>query len=135
MVAAMMGAKSRTASGLAERIVRLRKSRGMTQAELAKAVGVSQANISYYETGVSDPATAVVAELARALGVSTDLLLGIKSEGTKATRDAMDTETRVLWKRFKKMRLLPERDQRAVIRLLNSLATSRRTSDPAASGG
>jgi len=89
-------------------------------------VGVSQANISYYETGTADPATTVVASIARALGVSTDILLGIKTDRRSKSLDAeLDQETSALWKRFKKMRVLPTRDQRAVIRLLTSLANEK----------
>jgi hypothetical protein len=36
-----------------------------------------------------------------------------------------DPERRRLWKRFQRMASLPERDQRAVIRLITSLVTSK----------
>ena len=105
------------------RLAQLRKSRGTSQVELAAAVGVTQGLISLYEKGISDPTGPVLAELARALHVSTDALLGIKP--LKSTGEA-DTRTRSLWKRFQKMRQLPRQDQRAVIRLLNSLVSAQR---------
>jgi len=37
-----------------------------------------------------------------------------------------DPETRRLWKKFQQVRDLPEKDQRAVIRLVNSLAAASR---------
>jgi hypothetical protein len=42
----------------------------------------------------------------------------------KADPRAEDPETRRLWKKFQLVATLPERDQRAVIRLVNSLASS-----------
>ncbi|MGH7928466.1 MAG: hypothetical protein ACREQV_11795 [Candidatus Binatia bacterium] len=57
-------------------------------------------------------------ELARALKVSADELLGLKSARTD------DPEMRRLWKKFQLVASLPDKDQRAVIRLINSLARS-----------
>lgn len=114
--------------GFGERLEQLRKTRGMTQVELAKAISVTQAIISKYENAVADPAASVVAALARALGVSTDVLLGFKP--VKPATD--DPKARALWRRFQMMRTLPQRDQRAVIRLLNSLVRSKRA-EPGAS--
>jgi len=54
----------------------------------------------------------------RTLGVSADELLGLKS--SKIERRKEDPKRRRPWKRFQRMASLPERDQRAVIRLINS---------------
>ena len=52
--------------------------------------------------------------------VSTDELLGIKTpKKGRATQD--DPEVRRLWKKFPQIMTLPEKDRRAVIRLVNSL--------------
>ena len=123
-----MAGKKRTVPGFGERLAQLRKGRGMTQVELARAIGVTQAIISKYENAAADPAASVVASLAEALGVSTDALLGFKP--IKASTG--DPQTRALWRRFQLMRQLPQRDQRAVIRLLNSLVRNKR-SEPGAS--
>lgn len=102
-----------------ERLTALRKARGLTQVELARRIGSSQRAISRYET-VADRAPApILAKLALALGVSTDELLGIKS--SSAASHAEDPETRRLWKKFQRVLELPEKDRRAVIRLVNSL--------------
>jgi hypothetical protein len=55
-----------------------------------------------------------------ALNVSTDELLGLKPP--KLERPRRDPETARQWKRFQRIASLPERDQKAVIRLVNSLA-------------
>lgn len=111
-----------------QRLIALRKARGLTQVHLAKAAGVTQRAISYYETAGGYPPAPVVARMARALNVSADELLGIKPpsrEVSKLERLQKDPESRRLWKRFQQMSDLPERDQRAVIRLINSLSLTR----------
>lgn len=57
----------------AERIKLVREEAGLTQAELAKACGVSQANIAQLECG-NVGRTSYLAEIARACGASTDWL-------------------------------------------------------------
>ena len=115
--------KYEAAPGFGKRLIALRRLRGMTQVQLAEAADTTQRAISYYETtGNFPPAPALVA-LARALGVTTDELLGIKS--VKADARTEDPETRRLWRKFQQVAALPEKDQRAVIRLINSLAGGR----------
>jgi transcriptional regulator with XRE-family HTH domain len=109
-----------------KRLAALRKARGLTQVQLAKAAGTTQRAISYYENEAGFPPAPAVMDLARALRVSTDELLGIRPqprEVSKLERLHSDPESRRLWKRFQQMAELPEKDQRAVIRLINSLST------------
>ena len=105
---------------LGQRLRTLRQARGLTQVQLAKTSGITQRAISYYETDTGLPPATVAAALARALNVSTDELLGLKVPKVGHLDD--DAETRRLWKRFRQVASLPERDQRAVIRLINSLS-------------
>ena len=98
----------------------LRKARGLTQLEVAKALETTQRTVSYYETQGGSPPAYVVVALAKLLHVSADELLGLKP--SKAEQKKEDPER--LWKRFQRMASLPQRDQRAVIRLINSLATA-----------
>jgi hypothetical protein len=72
----------------------------------------------------------VMAHLAQALNVSTDELLGVKkgvrtSQAKKAAANHEDPEIRRVWKKFQQLLTLPEKDQRAVIRLVNSLVAAR----------
>lgn len=46
-----------------------RAKKGMTQAELAKAVGVSAQSIWYWEKGIKHPRNAHCAKLAKVLGI------------------------------------------------------------------
>ena len=54
----------------------LRGERGLSQEELAQAVGVSRRVIAYYEAESTQPPGALLADLARTLKVSADELLG-----------------------------------------------------------
>lgn len=64
-----------------ENIRRLRVERGLTQAEVAYAVGVTQGTLSNYELGKRPMLLATALELAAVLGVSLDTLI----EGTART--------------------------------------------------
>ena len=101
------------------RLVELRKARGLTQVQLAELAGTTQRAISYYENDAGYPPAPALIDLARALEISTDVLLGVKAPKVERYRE--DSETQRLWKRFQHVTMLPERDQKAVIRLINSL--------------
>jgi len=78
----------------------------------------------------------VLADLAQALNVSTDEWLGVKTNAkmTRAKKvvDTDNPEMRRVSKKFQQLMTLPEKDQRAVIRLVNSLVE---TKGRAAAGG
>jgi len=108
-------------SSFGPRLAVLRKARGLTQVQLAEAAGTTQRAISYYENDTGFPPAAALIDLAQALKVSTDELLGIKP--LKVERIDSDPEVWRLWKRFQQITGLPEKDQRAVIRLISSLVS------------
>lgn len=58
-----------------ERLARIRKSRNLTQQQLADLAGTHVVQINRYEGGVSQPAADVIKRLAIALSVSADALL------------------------------------------------------------
>ena len=57
------------------KLKQLMDSRSVTQAELADAVGVSEAAISYILRGLKQPSLAVAQRMAEFLGVTVDELL------------------------------------------------------------
>lgn len=59
----------------AERLKRFRKAKNLTQQELADLLGVSNKSVSRWESGGGYPDVALLAPLARALGVTVDDLL------------------------------------------------------------
>lgn len=61
----------------AERLYELREEAGLTMAELARAVGVSDATICKWEKGVTSPMSYAVIALAQFFGVTADYLLGL----------------------------------------------------------
>ena len=123
-IAPVMPRKKYTETSFGERLIGLRKAHGLTQIQLAKAAKTTQRAISYYENEAGFPPAPAVVALARALHVTTDELLGMKPqprEASKFEQVTSDPESMRLWKRFQRIARLPERDQRAVIRLINSL--------------
>ncbi len=125
-----MPRKKRMKSDFGERLIELRKARGLTQYDLADLIGTTQRTISYYENEGGHPQAPVMAHLARALNISTDELLGVKkgvrtSQAKKAAANHEDPEIRRVWRKFQQLLTLPEKDQRAVIRLVNSLVAAR----------
>lgn len=60
----------------AERLLELRKEKNISQAALAKSIGVSYAVVCYWETDRSEPTATNIVKIAKFFGVSTDFLLG-----------------------------------------------------------
>jgi transcriptional regulator with XRE-family HTH domain len=60
---------------LALNVIRLRRERGLTQAELANRLGVSQPRIAEVEAGDANPRLITLSKIAHALGVSLSELL------------------------------------------------------------
>ena len=54
----------------------LRSERGISQATLAKQIGVSQKAIDYWERGINEPKASYIVLLADYFGVTCDFLLG-----------------------------------------------------------
>lgn len=78
---------------IGKRIQALRKERGMTQKQLADAVGVTPQAVSKWETDESCPDITALPLLAGTLGVSVDTLLGGASDvRTGVVRDAASGE-------------------------------------------
>ena len=61
---------------LADKLSNLRKSRGLTQEELALEIFVSRSMIAKYETGKAYPTNEILQKIADYFDVSVDYLLG-----------------------------------------------------------
>ena len=81
----VMPRKKYTETTFGERLIGLRKARGMTQIQLAKAAKTTQRAISYYENEAGFPPAPAVIALAGALHVTADELLGIKPQPREAS--------------------------------------------------
>jgi len=122
---AEMPRKARQGSDFGRRLAAVRRERGFTQVQLAEAIGSNQRLVSYYENVADYPPAGVIADIARVLKVSTDELLGLKP--VRIDRAKEDPELRRLWRKFQQILSLPEKDRRAVIRLVNSLVSAKAT--------
>jgi transcriptional regulator with XRE-family HTH domain len=108
--------KERTLQGFGKRLAEIRQSRPMTQAELGAAVGVSKRVIAYYEQQDAQPPGAMLVDLARALHVSSDELLGLKP-----VKEKKSLKTARLLKRLQNVERLPAADQRTVLKMIEGL--------------
>lgn len=97
-----------------KRLVKLRKSAGYTQTELANELDVTQRMISYYEGHSEYPPSALLPKIATLLGVTTDELLGLKP--IKKTKKP---DTR-LQRRFQQIEKMDSKDKRQIIQLLDT---------------
>lgn len=61
---------------LGKRILKLLNEKNITQKELARMVGTTEVSIGRYVNGKRDPSASMLSEIASALNVSADYLLG-----------------------------------------------------------
>lgn len=76
--------KTPEVAGFGDRLVRLRKTAGFTQSELATRIGVSRRVVAYYEGETMHPPTQILPRLAQVLKVSVDALLQGDDKATMA---------------------------------------------------
>lgn len=117
----------RGTAAIAQRIADLRKERGISQQQMAKKLGVTQPVISRYERGELRIHAELLVKIAKVLTTSIDQLLGLERPKTNGKpRNELDTPAkRRLWKKFQQIAKWPDKDQRAVIRLINSVSEAR----------
>ncbi|MCK9488184.1 MAG: helix-turn-helix transcriptional regulator [Xanthomonadales bacterium] len=70
-------------AALGQRIAERRKAIGLTQQQLADALGLAQQTLAHYEVGRLRVAVALLPPLSRALGVSLEDLLGLPPKAGK----------------------------------------------------
>ncbi len=97
------------------RMARLRQAAGYSQRELAAEIRISQRMIAYYESKAEHPPTHILPNIAKALGVSTDQLLGVEKE--KPNGRVQDTR---LWRRFRQVEKLPPAQRKPIIQVLDA---------------
>ena len=65
---------------IADKIKMLRVAQKLSQADLAKKLGITRSSVNAWELGFSSPSTGYLVELANLFHVSTDYLLGLKQK-------------------------------------------------------
>lgn len=101
---------------IGQRLARLRKERGYTQAELSEKLGIIQALISDYEKNKLRLHAEMVIRFAQALEVTSDELLGLN--GTKKLNEGK-ASLRLL-RRSKKIEELPSSQQKTLLKTIDT---------------
>ncbi|HEX7183425.1 MAG TPA: helix-turn-helix transcriptional regulator [Thermoanaerobaculia bacterium] len=75
---------------IGSRIVRLRKERGWSQAELARRLNVHRSRVSHWERGIHMPALETLSDLSALFGITLDFLVsgqtGLQQQMTRSQR-------------------------------------------------
>ena len=79
---------------IGERVMLIRRRRGLTQQELATRAHMSKTALNRFENGLQSVYVERLATLVRILGVSADYLLGLQEEGKQTTAPVHPTVTR-----------------------------------------
>ena len=96
----------------------LRRAAGLTQAELADAISVPQANIAFWEFAEKPPRSDVLPVLAQVLGVTVETLLSVGARPPAVPRRG--PKGKVL-KAFEAVSALPKAQQGKVLELVDAL--------------
>lgn len=108
--------KTATDGGFGQRLKTLRKAAGYTQQELANEVGVSRRMIAYYEGQSAHPPTHLLADIAKALQLTTDVLLGV----TPVKKSAKPGNVRLM-RRIQQIEKLPPKEKQQILTVLDAL--------------
>ena len=95
----------------------LRTAAGLTQAELASAIGETQQNVAYWEQSEYPPRADVLPRLAKALGVRVEDVLDTETTSTPRRPGPVGRAQ----KAFEKVARLPRRQQDKIIELVEAL--------------
>ena len=109
---------------IGERLAALRKAKGLTQIEVAKALVITQTLISKYERGDLLMHGELIAQFAAVLRVSADDILGV--ERRRAAKPAVPAVDRTLARRLAQLQALPRRDRDALLRTLDAFLSKAR---------
>lgn len=107
---------------LGQRVRALREAHGMSQTAVARALGVTQSNVSEMERGVRGLTIHQVTKFARVLDTSTDAIL----VGNHASRAKASGRSVRVMRRLRRIEQLSEPRQRAVLKVLDALLDQER---------
>lgn len=68
----------------------------MTQAALAKRLGITRSSVNAWELGISVPSTQYIVELAHIFHVSTDYLLGVDCSATVSVAGLSEKDVQLI---------------------------------------
>lgn len=81
----------------------------------------------YYENDGKYPPAPILVAMAGAFSVTIETLMSPDEPKSKTTTpdgpNLLNADDRRLWKRLQQLKTIPERDQRAILRMLDAMAT------------
>lgn len=99
---------------IAQRLVRLRKEAGLSQAQMSEKLGISQPVVSDYERGTTRLHGELILKVADILGVSADELLGRETNKPKVRPSGKVQQL------FEEVANLPRRQQDKVVEFVSA---------------
>ena len=104
-------------SALGQRITEAREQAGISQAQLAERLGVTQPTVAYWERKAINLRSDVLTKIAHKLGVSTDEILGTKPPSrTQAAKPAGKARSV-----FDAVSRLPRRQQEKIVEVVEAM--------------
>lgn len=117
-------------STLGNKILKLLNEKNLTQKELAKMVGTTEVSIGRYVNDKRDPSASMLSDIANALNVSTDYLLGRTSNPHKTLtpieEEFEDPEIKIL---ARKARSLTPEQLKAVQAVIDSYERNKKNDE------
>ncbi|MBA3487736.1 MAG: helix-turn-helix transcriptional regulator [Lysobacter sp.] len=104
---------------LGRRIAERRKAQGITQVQLAEALGVAQQTMAHYEGGTVRVAIALLPPLAKALDVSIEELIGKDAKAGKTLGKRGPAPK--IQQQLERVSALPKAKQRVISEVLDSM--------------
>jgi transcriptional regulator with XRE-family HTH domain len=104
------------------RLAELRKDAGLSQYELARYVGVPQANIAFWERSEKPPSSDVLPKMAQALGVTVEdlLLVGDEKPLKKKAAKSNSRPAGKVREVFDRVSKLPRRQQEHIVNWISA---------------
>ena len=107
--------KTEVIESFGTRLAELRKAAGYMQVEFAAEVGISQRMVAYYEAPNAQAPAHLLPQMATALGVSADVLLGLATQ-----REPKRIATNRLERRLLEIEKLDPKAKRQITQLLDT---------------
>lgn len=104
---------------LGQRIAERRKSRGLTQQQLAETLGIAQQTLAHYEVGRLRVAAALVPPIAKALDLSIEEVFG------EAPRPSKRGPASKLQEQIERIGTLPRSKQRMLLDMINAALSAK----------
>jgi len=110
---------------LNEKIKRIRKDKGMSQAEMADMTGIHKAHFSRIERGKFQPSVDLLKKIAKALDVTTDYLLNDEVDDFTPVK----IQDKTLIERVKLIETLETEEKNALLKIIDALLTKKKVVD------